>query len=118
MTTIAGFQGPTPPAQPVHEHRITERTGPGKFLRSVWRTHFYSAILAAPILIVLALSGLVIMYTEPITGLLYPGTTRVAAQGRAPVSLQAQQTAADRVAPKDATLFRVVTPKEPGCTAS
>jgi len=29
---------------------------------------FYSTILAAPILIVMALSGLVIMYAEPITG--------------------------------------------------
>ncbi len=95
------------------EHRVTDRTAPGKFLRSVWRIHFYSAIFAAPILVVMALSGLVIMYTEPITGLLYSDTTRVTPPGRAPLSLQAQQAAADRVAPEGAALFRVVTPKEP-----
>lgn len=113
MTTVAELQGPTPPAQPERVHRVTERTAPGKFLRSVWRTHFYSAIFAASILIVMALSGLVIMYTEPITGLLYAGSTRVAAEGRAPLSLQAQQTAAERIAPAGAALFRVITPKAP-----
>lgn len=82
MTTVAELPGSTPPAQPEREHRITERTAPGKFLRSVWRTHFYSAIFAAPILIVMALSGLVIMYTEPITGLLNSATTRVSPEGR------------------------------------
>jgi uncharacterized iron-regulated membrane protein len=114
VTTAAEFTGGAiPPAQPVKAHRVTDRTAPGKFLRSVWRTHFYSAIFAVPILIVMALSGLVIMYTEPISGLLHSGTTRVSAQGRVPVSLPAQQAAADRVVPKGATLFRVVTPKEP-----
>ncbi|HEX8933625.1 MAG TPA: PepSY-associated TM helix domain-containing protein, partial [Pseudonocardiaceae bacterium] len=100
MTAVAEFREPAGrPRQPVRTHRVTDRTAPGKFLRSVWRIHFYSAIFAAPILIVMALTGLVIMYTEPITGLLYSGTTRVAAQGRVPVSLQTQQAAADRVAP-------------------
>ncbi|HZS20357.1 MAG TPA: PepSY domain-containing protein [Pseudonocardiaceae bacterium] len=113
MAIATQFQGPTPPAAPVRAHRVTDRTAPGKFLRSVWRTHFYSAIFAAPILIVMALSGLVIMYTEPITGLLYSKTTRVIADGHPPLSLQAQQVAADRAAPKGATLFRVVTPKGP-----
>lgn len=114
MTSTAEFTSATvPPDQPVPAHRVTDRTAPGKFLRSVWRTHFYSAIFAAPILVVMALSGLVIMYTEPITGALHSDTTRVAAQGRSTLGLQAQQAAADQVAPRDATLFRVVTPKEP-----
>lgn len=113
MTTAAELQGPTPPAAPVQAHRVTDRTAPGKFLCSVWRTHFYSTIFAAPILIVMALSGLVIMYTEPITGLLYSKTTRVIVDGHLSLSLQARQVAAARSAPKGATLFRVVTPKEP-----
>jgi uncharacterized iron-regulated membrane protein len=114
VTTVAEFHEPAgPPAQPAKAHRVTDRTAPGKFLRSVWRIHFYSAIFAAPILIVMALSGLVIMYTEPIQSLLSASTMRVDPHGRAPVDLQIQQGAADRVAPKGATLFRVVTPKEP-----
>ncbi len=113
MTTAEFTGGTIPPVQPVKAHRVTDRTAPGKFLRSVWRIHFYSAIFAAPILIVLALSGLVIMYTEPIQGVLSASTMRVDPQGRTPVNLQAQQAVADRVAPVGATLFRVVTPKEP-----
>ena len=51
MATVAEFTGGTiPPTQPVKEHRVTDRSAPGKFLRSVWRIHFYSAIFAAPIL--------------------------------------------------------------------
>ncbi|MGH3873146.1 MAG: PepSY-associated TM helix domain-containing protein [Pseudonocardiaceae bacterium] len=114
MTTVAEFNGDKPSAtQLVPQHRVTDRTAPGRFLRSVWRIHFYSAIFATPILIVMALSGLVIMYTEPITGWLYSDTTRVAAQGRAPLSLQVQQAAADQVTPDGAVLFRVATPQQP-----
>jgi uncharacterized iron-regulated membrane protein len=113
MATVAERHEAPPPTDPARAHRVTDRTAPGKFLRSVWRIHFYAAILAAPILIVMALSGLVIMYTEPITGWFHSETTRVAAQGRTPLDLQVQQAAADRVAPEGAALFRVVTPKEP-----
>ena len=35
--------------------------------RTVWRTHFYAGVVAAPILLLLAITGLVILYTQPIT---------------------------------------------------
>lgn len=74
MAVAAEYAGGTPTPRPVGTHQVTERTAPGKFLRTVWRTHFYAAIIAAPILALMAITGLVIMYTEPITGLLHPGT--------------------------------------------
>lgn len=45
-------------------------TGPdtrtGRMWRSLWRTHFYAGFFAAPILVMLAITGLVILYTQPI----------------------------------------------------
>ena len=37
--------------------------------RAVWRTHFYAGVVAAPVLLLLALTGLVILYTQPINDL-------------------------------------------------
>ncbi|MFN7148561.1 MAG: PepSY-associated TM helix domain-containing protein [Microthrixaceae bacterium] len=34
--------------------------------RQVWRTHFYAGVFSVPIVVLLALTGLVILYTEPI----------------------------------------------------
>ncbi len=113
MATVTEYPRGTPTPRPAGTHQVTERTASGKFLRTVWRTHFYAAIFAGPILLVMALSGLVIMYTEPITGLLRPDTTRVAVTGQPALGLSEQQLKADAAAPPGATLFRVVTPKEP-----
>ena len=35
-------------------------------LRRIWRLHFWIGLFAAPVLIVLALSGLVILYSQPL----------------------------------------------------
>jgi uncharacterized iron-regulated membrane protein len=37
--------------------------------RAIWRTHFYAGIFAAPFLVLMALTGLVILYTQPIHSL-------------------------------------------------
>lgn len=94
-------------------HQVTERTKAGRFVRSVWRVHFYAALFATPVLICLALSGLVIMYTDPIEGALYGDKTRVSAAGREALPLSAQREAADTAAGEAAALFRVVTPSGP-----
>ena len=113
MVSVAEFRQGKPVPRPDGTHRVTDRTAAGQFLRTVWRTHFYAAIFATPILVLMAITGLVIMYTEPITGLLHPGTTRVAAHGQPALGLAAQQAKADAVAPPGSALFRVVTPKQP-----
>jgi uncharacterized iron-regulated membrane protein len=37
--------------------------------RAIWRTHFYAGIFAVPFLVMMALTGLVILYTQPIRSL-------------------------------------------------
>ncbi len=39
--------------------------------RAIWRTHFYAGILSAPVLVVFAISGLVILYTDPIRSVVH-----------------------------------------------
>jgi uncharacterized iron-regulated membrane protein len=109
MAVVAQYADGTPTPRPVGTHQVTERTASGKFLRTVWRTHFYAAIFAAPLLALMAITGLVIMYIEPITGLLHPGSTRVAAHAQPTLGLGQQQAQTDAVAAPGATLFRVVT---------
>jgi uncharacterized iron-regulated membrane protein len=38
----------------------------GRRWRSLWRVHFYAGVFAAPFLVMMALTGLVILYTQPI----------------------------------------------------
>ena len=75
--------------------------------RSMWRVHFYSATVAMPILVLLAITGLVIMYTDPIQGLLDGGVTRVT-QGDGETSLDRQLEAVLSEHP-DATVSQIAT---------
>jgi uncharacterized iron-regulated membrane protein len=43
-----------------------ERRGEAAVLRRIWRLHFWVGLFAAPILIVLACTGLIILYTQPL----------------------------------------------------
>jgi uncharacterized iron-regulated membrane protein len=38
--------------------------------RSIWRLHFYSGMFAIPFLVMMAVTGLVVLYTQPIQSLL------------------------------------------------
>lgn len=78
--------------------------------RSVWRLHFYSGIFAAPILVMFALTGLVILYTQPIDDFLQGDLRTVSAQG-AFRSYAAQERAIERAYPK-ATIASVTVPKD------
>lgn len=51
--------------------------------RSVWRTHFYAGFSAAPILMLLAVTGLVILYTEPIERAVHGDLVTVTQRGAA-----------------------------------
>lgn len=43
-----------------------QRRGEAAVLRRIWRLHFWVGLLAAPALIVLACTGLVILYSQPL----------------------------------------------------
>ncbi len=48
--------------------------------RSIWRIHFYSGIFAIPFILFLAVTGLVILYTQPIENL-FEGDIRTVDRG-------------------------------------
>ena len=48
-----------------------ERRGQSATLRRVWRLHFWVALFAAPTLVLLACTGLIILYTQPLDLLLH-----------------------------------------------
>lgn len=79
---------------PADEAFLEEPAKPGtkasQVWRSLWRTHFYAGFFAAPILVLLAITGLVILYTQPIQDTARPDLRRVAPAGR-PVTLDEQR---------------------------
>ena len=46
--------------------------------RSLWRTHFYAGMIVGPFMIWMALSGLGILYSQPLQSLLHGGSNHVA----------------------------------------
>lgn len=94
------------------------RAKSARVLRSVWRIHFYAAFIAVPFLLLQIVTGLIIMYSGPIMGILYGDVMRVEPSGQV-VPLQTQRDAADAAAPEGAVLGAVQTPREPSdATAS
>jgi uncharacterized iron-regulated membrane protein len=78
--------------------------------RTVWRIHFYAGIFSAPFLVMLALTGLVILYTQPINDALQRDRRVVSAASTAPVSLGGQRDAV-MVAYPDHRVTSVVVPR-------
>lgn len=64
----------------------------GRVWRSLWRTHLYAGFFAAPILVMLAITGLVILYTQPIQDVSQSHLRTVTPSGE-PVSLDRQRDA-------------------------
>lgn len=52
------------------------------FYRSLWRWHFYAGLLVIPFLLALAGSGLLMLLSKPIDGLLQQDLTRVSEEGQ------------------------------------
>ncbi len=76
-----------------------QRRGEAAVLRRIWRLHFWVGLFAAPALVVLACTGLVILYAQPLDSWLYRDLKVVAATS-APVSLDSQiATAREHVGP-------------------
>jgi len=80
--------------------------------RRIWRLHFWVGLFAAPVLVVLALTGLVILYSEPIDIVLNRHLL-IVAEGTAPVPLD-QQIAAGRRHVDPAFELDGVTPPKAG----
>ncbi|MGV0850478.1 PepSY-associated TM helix domain-containing protein [Mycolicibacterium phlei] len=81
--------------------------------RRIWRTHFWVALFTAPALIVLACSGLVILYSQPLDTWLNRDLLTVERQGT-PVPLDEQVATAREHVGADHILDAVIPPPEPG----
>ena len=66
-----------------------ERRGQAAVLRRIWRLHFWIGLFVAPALILLACTGLIILYTQPLDLWLHRDLT-VVSPSSASVSLDAQ----------------------------
>jgi uncharacterized iron-regulated membrane protein len=91
----------------------TKRRGDAAVLRRIWRLHFWVGLFAAPVLVTLALSGLVILYTQPIDNWLNRELF-VVGQGAETVPLDAQVATAREHVGADYGLDAVTPASEPG----
>lgn len=81
-------------------------------LRRIWRVHFWVGLFAAPALVVLACTGLVILYSQPLDNLLNRGLL-VVDRGAEAVPLDAQVAAAQREVGADYSIDAVTPPSAP-----
>jgi uncharacterized iron-regulated membrane protein len=91
----------------------TESRGESAILRRIWRLHFWVGLFAAPVLVVLACSGLVILYSQPIDEWLNHDLL-VVAQGPDSVSLDEQVDVAKRHVDAGYAFDAVTPPDAPG----
>jgi len=89
------------------------RRGESAVLRKIWRLHFWVALFAAPALITLACTGLVILYSQPLDLWLHRDL-KVVAQGSQQVSLDDQLAAARQHVGAEMILDGVIPPDAPG----
>lgn len=80
--------------------------------RSAWRIHFYAGMFAIPFILLMAVTGLVILYTQPLQDLMQGDLRKV------PTSAEAvpydEQAAAVEAAYPDATLLSMTPPAAAG----
>ena len=89
-----------------------ERRGQAAILRRIWRLHFWIGLFAAPVLILLAGTGLIILYTQPLDLWLHRDLQVVSPSASA-VSLDAQIDPARRHVNSAMVLDAVTPPQSP-----
>ena len=90
-----------------------QRRGEAAVLRRMWRLHFWVGLFAAPALLTLALTGLIILYAQPLD-LWLNRDLKVVASSDSQVSLDAQVNTARQHAAPDMVLDAVTPPDAPG----
>ena len=103
--TIESSGAPAPSSK--RPDRIRQRSG--LLLRRIWRYHFYSALFAGPLLVMLAITGLVILYTQPIHDLTDASVRKVTPSiSSVPLDQQVQAAAKTH---KELSISQVVPPE-------
>lgn len=79
--------------------------------RSLWRMHFYAGMFAIPFILLMAVTGLVILYTQPIHDAL-EGDIRTVAKGTETVSYDQQEQAVEAAYPDLPVLYMITPPDD------
>lgn len=90
----------------------TKRRAEAAVLRRIWRLHFWIGLFVAPTLFVLSLTGLIMLYQQPLDTLLNRGLL-VVAEGSQTVPLDDQVAVAVEHVPEDYSMDGVIPPAEP-----
>lgn len=101
--------GPTSQAKPTESSESTE----GNTWRTLWRIHFYSGMFALPFIVLMAVTGLVILYTQPIQEVMQ-ATERIVVvpAGISPASFDEQAAAVEAAYP-DGKIGDLTVPARP-----
>lgn len=109
MTTAAR---PRPPAATTERRPRPGATG---LFRAFWRWHFYASLLVIPVLLVLAVTGLVYLFRFQLEPLLHPDLMTVSPPGETAIQQPyAHQLAAVERAHPDATVVSMAEPRDEG----
>ena len=82
--------------------------------RSVWRIHFYAGMFAMPFIVLMAVTGLVILYTQPIEDLTQGDVRTVEVPADTTMVSFDEQAAAVEAAYPEGTVFDLTPPGDPG----
>ncbi|MFC7492677.1 MULTISPECIES: PepSY-associated TM helix domain-containing protein [unclassified Nocardioides] len=99
-----------PPGRPPSQARST---GAGWF-RAVWRWHFFASFLVAPVLLLLAVTGLIYLFRFELEPLLHPDLMQVDRPAGAVAQPYVQQLAVVESAYPDSTAVSLAEPRQAG----
>ncbi|MGL4178823.1 MAG: PepSY domain-containing protein, partial [Dermatophilaceae bacterium] len=80
--------------------RSPNRRG-GGLLRAFWRWHFYASVVVIPVLLVLAVTGLIYLFRFQLEPLLHPDLMRVDPRATAVQTYESQRLAVAQARPDD-----------------
>jgi uncharacterized iron-regulated membrane protein len=106
----------TAPPRPARTPSDRRRpSGPSGLFRAFWRWHFYASFLVVPVLLVLAVTGLIYLFRFQLEPLLHPDLMKVSAPSENAIQQPyANQLAAVERAHPDATVVSMAEPREDG----
>lgn len=105
----------TAPPRPARTTAPERRTSAPGLFRAFWRWHFYASFLVVPILLVLAVTGLIYLFRFQLEPLLHPDLMKVSAPSDTAIQQPyAHQLAAVEREYPDATVVSMAEPREDG----
>ena len=91
--------------------RVGDPPSSSRQWRALWRLHFYSGMFALPFILLMALTGLVILYTQPLEDA-FQGDVRTVDAAQGEYLPYSQQEAAVEAAYPDATVYDMTVPSD------